>query len=278
MVFSTPRGYLRNHERSVEELQPHPTRPYDSTHHGNSKAPVPPSFPLNDKWQRDRAWDIYPYPCIGQFRFINLTVYQTPSYPQILKRLKGGASFLDLGCCLAQEVRKLVYDGAPSENLWGAELKGDFFELGYELFKDRDSLKAHFLEADIFDEQGPLQQLEGKMDVVQIGLFLHLFDLKGQIKACERIVALMKPEKGGLIVGQQLASLVAGPLGSESGSEMFKHTMESFEKLWKEVGRRTGSEWYVAAKMDFDLGLSSKQQTWYDAGLRRIVFEVTRTG
>lgn len=34
------------------------------------------------------------------------------------------------------------------------------------------------------------------MDFIQIGLFLHLFDLEGQVKACQMIVSLMKPEKG----------------------------------------------------------------------------------
>lgn len=69
---------------------------------------------------------------------------------------------LDLGCCCAQDLRKLVHDGAPSENLWGAELKGGFLELGYELFLDRETLKAHFIEADVFDAEGLLKQLEGK--------------------------------------------------------------------------------------------------------------------
>ncbi|TVY82076.1 Methyltransferase ausD [Lachnellula suecica] len=227
---------------------------------------------------RDKAWEIHPYPCIGQLRFIDLTISRSPSYSLVLERLKKGASLLDLGCCFAQDLRKLVHDGAPSENLWGAELKGDFLELGYELFLDRESFKAHFMEADVFDMEGPLKQLEGKMDLVQIGLFLHLFDLEGQNKACDRVVGLLKPEKGVFILGQQIGSLEAGPMALGSGSKMYKHNVESFEKMWRDVGERTGTEWRVTANMDAGLGIDQKKRTWDDPNTRRLVFEIERVG
>ena len=132
------------------------------------------------------------------------------------------------------------------------------------------------MEADVFDTEGSLKQLEGKMDLIQIGLFLHLFDLAGQTKACERIVGLMKPEKGVLILGQQIGSLEAGPVAMGSGSKMYKHNVESFEKMWKEVGERTGTEWKVRASLDAGLGINQKQRTWDDSKSRRLVFEVER--
>lgn len=72
--------------------------------------------------QRDKAWEVFPYPCIGQFRFLNLSLCQQPSYSSVLERLKGGAKYVDIGCCLGQDIRRLVADGAPAENLYGAEL------------------------------------------------------------------------------------------------------------------------------------------------------------
>lgn len=185
---------------------------------------------------------------------------------------------LDLGCCFAQDIRKLVHDGAPSENLWGAELKGEFLDLGYDLFRDRDTLDAHFLEADIFDNEGPLKQLEGKMGFVQIGLFLHLFDYAGQLKACERIVSLMKADNGSLILGQQIGSLESGSMKVGSGSSMFKHNVESFERMWKEVEQSTGTKWKVTAKLDEGVGISEKKRKWDDPSTRRLVFEVERIG
>lgn len=77
---------------------------------------------LTFRIQRDRAWDIFPYPCIGQFRFLDLALCKQPSYGTMLQRLKAGAKYVDIGCCIGQDIRKLVADGAPGENLYGAEL------------------------------------------------------------------------------------------------------------------------------------------------------------
>ncbi len=64
---------------------------------------IPPSqIPTHISAIRDRAWQIHPYPCIGQFRFLNLSISQHASYPRILAALKEpGArrTLLDLGCC-----------------------------------------------------------------------------------------------------------------------------------------------------------------------------------
>jgi len=225
---------------------------------------------------RDRAWDIQPFPCIGQFRFFDLCLSRSPSYALILSRLQNGDSFLDLGCCFAQDLRKLVHDGAPSTNLYGAELKPEFMSLSYELFLDKDTFGAHFIQADIFDSEGALKELDGKMDIVQIGLFLHLWDLEGQTRACERIVQLLKQEKGVLVTGQQVGATEPHQMRPESGTRMYKHNPDSFERMWREVGIRTGSEWLVRAKLDAGLGIKEKKRTWDDPNTRRLVFEVER--
>jgi SAM-dependent methyltransferase len=226
--------------------------------------------------QRDRAWDIQPFPCIGQFRFFDLCLSRSPSYALILSRLQNGDSLLDLGCCFAQDLRKLVHDGAPSTNLYGAELKPEFMSLSYELFLDKDTFGAHFIQADIFDSEGALKELEDRMDVVQISFFLHLWDLEGQTRACEKIVGLLKQEKGVLVTGQQVGATEPRQMHPESGTRMYKHNPESFEKMWREVGIRTGSEWLVRAKLDAGLGIEEKKRTWDDPNTRRLVFEVER--
>lgn len=144
-------------------------------------------------------------------------------------------------------------------------------KLGYELFLDKETLKTHFMEADIFDVEGPLKQLEGKMDFVNIGLFLHLFDLEGQVRACERIVSLMKPEKGCLILGRQIGSLEPGPM--IPGSKMLRQSVESFEKMWEVVGERTGSEWKVSANVE---GIDQVKGCSDDPNSSMLVFEIER--
>ena len=39
-------------------------------------------------------------------------------YDDILARLKGGATLLDLGCGFAQDLRTLAADGAPTESMF----------------------------------------------------------------------------------------------------------------------------------------------------------------
>lgn len=50
----------------------------------------------------------FPYPCIGQFRFLSLGIANSPHYDEVLQRLRGGEKLLDVGCCFGQEIRKLV--------------------------------------------------------------------------------------------------------------------------------------------------------------------------
>ena len=169
-----------------------------------------------------------------------------------------------------------MHDGATSKKLYGAELKQEFITLSYELFLDKDTFGAHFMQADLFEEGGALDALVGKMDIVQAGLFLHLFDLEGQTKACERIVRLLKQEKGVLITGQQVGATEPMQVPKASGSKMYKHNPESFTRMWMEVGERTGTEWKVTARLDAGLGIQEQKRIWDDPTTRRLVFEVER--
>jgi SAM-dependent methyltransferase len=227
--------------------------------------------------QREKAWEFHPLPCIGQIRFIDFTLSQSSLYPDILSRLKSGESLLDLGCCLAQDLRKLAHDGAPASSLYGAELESQYLELGYELFLDRETFQANFIVADIFDEQGPLEELDGKMDIVYIGLFLHLFDLEEQQRICERIVRLLKNKKGVLVLGTQVGSTKPKDVPFGATKNVFRHDEITFEKLWKVVGEKTNTEWKVTTTMDGGLGAGSRKRPWDDEDTRRLVFEVERT-
>jgi hypothetical protein len=68
--------------------------------------PLPPFHRhAHENVQRDEAWEVWPYRCIGQFRFLDLSISHYPHYPAILERLKkGDQNFLDLGCCFGQDL------------------------------------------------------------------------------------------------------------------------------------------------------------------------------
>lgn len=189
----------------------------------------------------------------------------------------GKQTFLDLGCCFGQEVRRLVADGAPSEKLYGSDLREDFFKLGYDLFKDGETLKTKFIAADIFDSESGLKQINGEIDIIYAGSFLHLFDYQKQEAICVRIVKLLRQKPGSLLVGRQVGHEEAGAKAHRTNpdGEMFRHNVQSFKEMWEEVGKKTGTKWKVDASLSrADFG--NRWQWQKDPGLARITFSVTR--
>ncbi|KAF7905666.1 hypothetical protein BELL_0652g00020 [Botrytis elliptica] len=197
---------------------------------------------------RNRAWSIFPYPCIGAFQFLDIVITSFPYYPTLLTRLASpGTKFLDLGCCFGQVIRRLVYDGALPENLYGCDLRAEFFELGYDLFKDKVNLKSTLFKADIFDEDNvDMKRLEGDIDVIYAGSFLHMYGWDDQVKICKILAKAMKKE-GSVLMGRQgggkVAKEVTFPLHEES--KMFVHNAESFRKMWDEASEASGTKWKV---------------------------------
>ncbi|KAK0785878.1 hypothetical protein LTR38_012182 [Friedmanniomyces endolithicus] len=110
---------------------------------------------------------------------------------------EGTQVYLDLGCAFAQNLRRLVFDGVPSAQCYGADLRLEFLDLGYELFADRATLESKFIAADVFDEESGLRELDGKVDIVDASSFFHLFTLAEQKKVARRVLGLLKPRAGG---------------------------------------------------------------------------------
>ncbi len=171
----------------------------------------------------------------------------------ILDTLGHGGKLLDVGCMFGQDMRKMVYDGAPVSSVYGTDLRGEYFSLGYALFKDEDTIPAdHFIAADIMDPASLLSRFEGDLDVIVSKDLFHCFDYPTQIELAIRFVALLKPRAGSRVVGQLLGHVRAGDFVTEytkSGlSNMFLHNEESFARLWEEVGEETGSRWRVESR------------------------------
>jgi SAM-dependent methyltransferase len=233
---------------------------------------------------RDEAWEVWPYPCIGQFRFLTLALPNTPSYRKIIKLLQASpdAKFLDLGCCFGQDLRALAAEGVQGRNLVGVELHGEYHDLGQKLFRDGGQVRtlgATFIAADVFDllkdeneksTAEALKPLIGTIDVLQASAFLHLFTWEKQLEAGAAIVKLMKSGPGAMVVGTQVGSRKPGLY--EQG-RMYLHDVPSFEKLWKEIGEITGSEWRVEAVLAQD---PRDKKPWDDTSVGKLNFEVTR--
>ena len=167
-------------------------------------------------------------------------------YPEVLHRVRAGETFLDLGCCFGQDIRKLIHDGAPSENILGVDTEPRFLELGYELFGDREKLKARFHTQDVFDENF-LAEWRGKIDIIFLGSFLHLFSFEQQKVIIAQLVKVLRKRKDVLVFGRHLATERGGVLRTNSlGWSLYHHSPETIRQLWETA---PVGEWEVSAKL-----------------------------
>jgi hypothetical protein len=191
---------------------------------------------------RERAWQKCNYSCLGRWTFLHFSIQRSPIYKEILEKCKHeGATVIDFGCCLGQDVRQLVYDGVPLDRIRGYDLDPFFIERGYELFRDGEQMreKKIFASGDIFDDQF-LDTVE-PADYLYAGSFIHLFDAETQRDVCRRLTCLAKRA----IAGRQMGALVPVEhprLSARTGSKRMRHSPESFARMWDEV---TGGEWQV---------------------------------
>ena len=160
---------------------------------------------------------------------------QSPVYKEIVNNCRNeGATVIDFGCCLGQDVRQLVYDGVPVEQIRGYELDPFFIEQGYELFRDGKIMneKKIFSAGDIFDDEF-LARIE-PADYLYAGSFIHLFNAETQNEVCRRLSRLCKRA----IAGRQMGALIAEERTGSSRPTRNKrmvHSPESFARMWEKV-------------------------------------------
>jgi len=205
---------------------------------------------------RDTLWSQAPYPCIGEFKFLVIHLPSHPRYKDVLSRLSASPpiQLLDLGCCVAQELRSLAHAGVPSSQLYGSDLNPDFMTTSYVLFNDEDSFKGTLVPANIFDEslfEKSFKGWENKFGIIHTGLFLHLFDYNQQLTVCEKIIKLLSKEKGALFLGEMVGCEGSGVRDEGKDAAKFwkkeeerkqhLHDVEGFKKFWSEMAEKTST-------------------------------------
>ncbi|OGM47643.1 hypothetical protein ABOM_004312 [Aspergillus bombycis] len=198
-----------------------------------------------------KGWDIRDYPCFRMFWFLDFDLSRSPQYARVVELLKSGALFIDLGCGVGQDIRRLVYDGVPGQNLIGLDLYGGFVDLGFELFRDKQSLGASFLIQSFFHDTVPLQQLMGQISVINSGYFMHLWDWDAQIRIGRRMMELL-PTAGGLVTGVHFGSQRSGRWVPDGGNEMFLHDKDTLTAMWTEIGEVSGVQLNIEAIVQED--------------------------
>lgn len=196
---------------------------------------------------RNRAYKAHRYPCLGRFRFLELDLSTHPLYEEyVLPRLKenGGKQepiFLDVGTCLGQDIRKLIFDGVQPSRLYGSDIVAEFIDAGYELFRDEDKFpRSHFLcPGNVFDksESDKLYTMDGKVDILQISAVFHLFSDAEQSAVAERCLRLLRKETGSrcLILGAQVGNVNGGEIVRPNGLKRSRHNADTWNSLWQKV-------------------------------------------
>ncbi|KAK0110056.1 hypothetical protein ONS95_002716 [Cadophora gregata] len=180
-------------------------------------------------------------------------ITRLPAYDTALTRLKNkdknkdsssSSSFLDVGCMLGQDLRRLVYDGAPSESLTGVDI-ASHWDVGFEMFRDTSTFHAQFIECDILAPNPELAALEGTFDIIYIAQVLHQWGWEGQLAAVKQLVKLSRPKANAMVFGFQLGQETGGEKVVETAKSrhrMFLQGVETFRELWRKAGEETDGD------------------------------------
>ncbi|ORY70427.1 uncharacterized protein BCR38DRAFT_106276 [Pseudomassariella vexata] len=231
---------------------------------------------------RDMAWQVLPYPCIGLFRFLDFGIHLSPDYPTVVRRVQEGATFLDLGCCFGQDVRKLAYDAGTSFNLIGTDLEEPFLQLGYELFRDRGRCDATFVRGNVFEEDF-LEPYRGKINIIYVGSFLHLFNEAQQKKVVRQVNRLLRPQKGSMVFGRHLGAEKGGHFTMKSiGWDLYRHDLQTIADLFQSNGSADGDVQEVKWEVTSSLGRyesanwDDDRRGWQGDETKQMIFTAVR--
>ncbi|KAI0505220.1 hypothetical protein F5B22DRAFT_533868 [Xylaria bambusicola] len=249
---------------------------------------IPPEHVDTHVYQmRDRLWDVYPFACVGRFRFLSFEFTADAYYQVALFRLLQAQTepepaehetrLLDVGCCVGQVLRKLAFDGVDSSRLYGTDVEPRFLDIGYELFRDRNTFQADFVIGDLV-KQGEgderLDVLDGKMTFIHATSFFHLFTWDDQVRAAIRMVRFLQPgRRDAMIFGRQVGTVLPRDNGKAGSDKVYLHNAHSWQRLWDEVGERTGTKWKTTMEPTETIETGAGG---VESSLRKMTFSVVR--
>ncbi|KAJ7050171.1 hypothetical protein C8F01DRAFT_1345653, partial [Mycena amicta] len=213
-----------------------------------------------------KAYDVHNYPCIQRAPFRSNRITRLLGYRKALalQRERPGALFLDLALhAVGTEVRKLVVDGYPADNIVACDLHREFWDLGHELYKSTPAtFPVSFIAGDIFDEKffslqasntpsleppalgslTTLTPLKGTVSIIHASSFFHLFDEQTQTTIARILASLLSPLPGSIIFGAHVgnehgtAQYPRMPyFPGDAGGRMFCHSPETWQEMWVNV-------------------------------------------
>ncbi|KAK7454494.1 hypothetical protein VKT23_011248 [Stygiomarasmius scandens] len=209
-----------------------------------------------------RARKIRGYLCLNRIWFLKTRIVDLPEYKDAVElgKTREGAIFLDIGCCLGHDTRRIVMDGFPVQNVIASDLESDFWQLGHELFRSTpQTFPAAFMPGNIFDDEflpnhelllgmptsarpqslkslPSLAPLRGQISVIHVSSLFHLFQEEPQCQLAKKLASLLSPQPGSLILGRQAGLAEPGERVNSRGERIFCHSVDSWKKLWAGEG------------------------------------------
>ena len=240
--------------------------------------------------QREKAWTIRAYPCTGFALFLQPMLPRNPAYSSIIERIQlEAATFIDIGCFIGHDLRRLVFDGAPADKLVACDIV-NFWDVGFDFYRDRDSPFGKCVKHIVDDVLHPnkeeqstshqlvsedtklkLADLNGKMDIVNVGLILHHWDWNDQVRVCKNLVELSKGP-GAIIVGCQIGSTGKNRMKPHCEEcpygtfETYWHNPETWTRMWDAIGQETGTSWETNAQMKTFEEVGWRASDWWYLG------------
>ncbi|KAI0720552.1 hypothetical protein C8T65DRAFT_633472 [Cerioporus squamosus] len=223
-----------------------------------------------------KAFGLYMYPCIRMFEFMRLKIARLPAYPQFIQlgKEREGATFLDMGCCFGNDVRKAVLDGWPVEGAIACDLSKKLWDLGHELFRSTpETFPVPFLEGDILNPSflslapplptsttnaapapklssvTTLSELHGHLSAIFTGAFFHLFNFDQQLHVARLLAGLLSPLPGSMLLGVQGGRAEKGLWCPAEGTRMNCHSPDSWREMWEGIFAEVGAKVEVQARL-----------------------------
>lgn len=169
-------------------------------------------------------------------------------------------------------------DGVSPEVLFGCDYFAEYEDLGHQLFCDADKFQDRFIAADVLDEsrESPLEKTSGSWDVINIFMFLHIYDWPTQLRVCKRILKLLVKKKGSMVIGAQIGSTQAGNLHLKppfvtEGEEriVFRQNLETFKQMWETVGDEQGVQLKIGVEYDNQQDIEARAREEQEGGKQR---------
>ncbi|KAE8406592.1 hypothetical protein BDV37DRAFT_58451 [Aspergillus pseudonomiae] len=232
--------------------------------------------------------------CIRESTFAEPRIDHHFAYSSILAEAVQDPSKLlvDAGCCMGTDIRKLVLDGLPPENILGLDLESRYFDVGRTLYnEDLATTKLRFQQADLVDPSFPSKHahLHNKFHLVHSANVIHLFGVAEQEIFFRNLIHLVAP--GGMIWGRQVG--LADDLGvghHQLEGKGARFTIDEFRKLvlraggWGETEARYEAQFvkyreiraahqYKAWVLQWSVQVPVEKERGRERGLLRVVEE-----